>query len=233
MQLFYEPNILTQPYLNEDDSKHAIKVLRHKVGDTLNLVDGKGNWVTAKIVNTNFVNIKLDVQSIVNEYNKPECYIHIAIAPTKNVDRIEWFLEKTVEMGIDEISFIQAAKSERKDLKMIRLEKIAVSAMKQSKKAYLPKLNPLIKLNEFLKRDFTNFEKYVAYVDQENNSYLHELANKKKHYLVVIGPEGDFSKEEISLMTKKDFQCISLGKSVLRTETAGISVCNTLNMINL
>ncbi|MES2797642.1 MAG: 16S rRNA (uracil(1498)-N(3))-methyltransferase [Bacteroidota bacterium] len=233
MHLFYEPNILTQPYLNEDDSKHAVKVLRHKVGDLINLVDGKGNWVTAKVVNTNFANLKLDLQSIVNEYNQPNYYIHIAIAPTKNNDRIEWFLEKTVEMGIDEITFIQTQKSERKELKLNRLEKIAVAAMKQSKKAYLPKINPLIKLNDFLKQDLNNFQKFVAFVEQDNNNYLHNLANKKGTYLVLIGPEGDFSNEEIETLKKKDFQCISLGKSILRTETAGITVCNTLNMINL
>jgi 16S rRNA (uracil1498-N3)-methyltransferase len=233
MHLFYEPNILTQPYLNEDDSKHAVKVLRHKVGDLLNLVDGKGNWVTAKIVNTNFVNLKLDVQSTVNEYNKPNYYIHITIAPTKNTDRIEWFLEKSVEMGIDEITFLQTNKSERKELKLNRLEKIAVAAMKQSKKAYLPKINPLIKLNEFLKEDYSNLQKFVAFVDSTNTEYLHNLANKSGKYLVLIGPEGDFSKEEIEILKKKDFKCISLGNSILRTETAGIAVCNTLNMINL
>ncbi len=233
MQLFYEPNILTQPYLNDDDSKHCIKVLRNKVGDTINLVDGNGHWVMAKIVNTNFKNIKLDIQSIVNEYNKSDYYIHIAIAPTKNTDRIEWFLEKAVEIGVDEITFIQTQKSERKELKLNRLEKIAVAAMKQSKKAYLPKINPLVKFSEFLKQDYINFEKYVAFVDVENEKYLHKLANKMSHYLVLIGPEGDFSKDEIESLKKKEFHCISLGNSVLRTETAGIYVCNVLNMINL
>ena len=233
MHLFYEPNILTQPFLNEDDSKHAVKVLRHKVGDLLNLVDGKGNWVTAKIVNTNFKNLKLDVQSVVNEYNKPSYYIHIAIAPTKNTDRIEWFLEKAVEIGVDEITFLQTQKSERKELKLNRLEKIAISAMKQSKKAYLPKMNPLIKLPEFLKQDFSIFEKYVAFVDGENINYLNQMAKPNQHYLVLIGPEGDFDTKEIESLKTKDFKCISLGKSILRTETAGIYVCNVLNMINL
>jgi 16S rRNA (uracil1498-N3)-methyltransferase len=233
MQLFYEPNILTQPFLNEDDSKHCIKVLRNKVGDTINLVDGKGNWVTAKIVNTNFKNLKLDLQITVSEYNKTDYYIHIAIAPTKNTDKIEWFLEKAVEIGVDEITFLQTNKSERKELKLNRLEKIAISAMKQSKKAYLPKINPLIKINEFLKADFSNFEKYVAYVDGDNQNYLHNLANQMGKYLVMIGPEGDFDMKEVENMKAKDFQCISLGKSVLRTETAGIYICNVLNMINL
>jgi 16S rRNA (uracil1498-N3)-methyltransferase len=234
MQLFYEPNILTQPFLNEEDSKHAVKVLRNKVGDTLNLVDGKGNWVTAKIVNTNFVNCKLDIQTIENEHNKTNYNIHIAIAPTKNTDRIEWFLEKSVEMGIDEITFLQTQKSERKELKLNRLEKIAVSAMKQSKKAYLPKINPMIKLNDFLKLGIpSNFEKFVAFVDENNTQYLHQIANKNGNYLVLIGPEGDFSSEEIAKLKTNGFQCISLGKSVLRTETAGISICNILNMINL
>lgn len=233
MHLFYEPNILTQPYLNEDDSKHAVKVLRHKVGDLLNLVDGKGNWVTAKIVNTNFANLKLDIQTTVNEYNKVDYYIHIAIAPTKNTDRLEWFLEKAVEIGVDEITFLQTNKSERKELKLNRLEKIAIAAMKQSKKAYLPKINPLIKLPEFLKQDLGNLQKFVAFVDNTNIEYIHNLANKTGQYLVLIGPEGDFSKDEIDVLKKKEFQCISLGKSVLRTETAGIYVCNVLNMINL
>lgn len=233
MQLFYEPNILTQPFLNEEDSKHCVKVLRNKIGDTINLVDGKGNWVTAKIVNTNFKNLKLDLQTTVNEFNKVDYYIHIAIAPTKNTDRLEWFLEKAVEIGVDEITFLQTNKSERKELKLNRLEKIAIAAMKQSKKAYLPKINPLIKLPEFLKEDLSNLQKFVAFVDNTNIEYLHNLANKSGKYLVLIGPEGDFSKDEIEVLKKKEFQCISLGKSVLRTETAGIYVCNVLNMINL
>lgn len=233
MQLFYEPNILTQPFLNEEDSKHCVKVLRNKIGDTINLVDGKGNWVTAKIVNTNFKNLKLDLQTTVNEYNKVDYYIHIAIAPTKNTDRLEWFLEKAVEIGVDEITFLQTNKSERKELKLNRLEKIAIAAMKQSKKAYLPKINPLIKLPEFLKEDLSNLQKFVAFVDNTNIEFLHNLANKSGKYLVLIGPEGDFSKDEIEVLKKKEFQCISLGKSVLRTETAGIYVCNVLNMINL
>jgi 16S rRNA (uracil1498-N3)-methyltransferase len=233
MQLFYEPNIIMQPFLNEEDTKHCVKVLRNKVGDLINLVDGKGNWVKAKIVNTNFANLKLDIQSVVNEYNKQDYYIHIGIAPTKNTDRLEWFLEKAVEIGVDEITFIQTNKSERKELKLNRLEKIAVAAMKQSKKAYLPKINPLIKITEFLKEDFSNFEKYVAFVDGENNKYLHQIANQKQKYLVLIGPEGDFDMKEIGILREKNFQCISLGNSVLRTETAGIYVCNVLNMINL
>jgi 16S rRNA (uracil1498-N3)-methyltransferase len=233
MQLFFEPNILSQPFLNEDDSKHCVKVLRNKVGDTINLVDGKGAWVTAKIVNTTFKNLKLDVQSTVNEYNKTDYYIHIAIAPTKNTDRLEWFLEKAVEIGINEITFLETNKTERKELKLNRLEKIAVSAMKQSKKAYLPKINPLIKFTDFIKQDFSNFEKYVAYVDGENSNYLHQLANQKQKYLVLIGPEGDFDQKEIGILKTKNFLKISLGKSVLRTETAGIYVCNVLNMINL
>jgi 16S rRNA (uracil1498-N3)-methyltransferase len=140
---------------------------------------------------------------------------------------------KCVEIGVDEISFIHTNKSERKELKLNRLEKIAVSAMKQSKKAYLPKINPIIKLSDFLKQDLSVFQKFVAFVDGENQNYLHNLAKPNLKYLVMIGPEGDFSKEEITVLKKNNFTCISLGNSVLRTETAGISVCNTLNMINL
>jgi 16S rRNA (uracil1498-N3)-methyltransferase len=229
MVLFYEPNIKTEAILSEDESHHACKVLRLKTGDTVHVVDGKGSWLTAQIRKIDARKTELDIQNIVNEYNKPKHWIHLAIAPTKNMDRMEWLVEKAVEIGVQEISFVECQKSERKELKTNRIEKIAIAAMKQSKQAYLPTIKPLQKLVVFLNGDFATTNKYVAHVDFQNKLYLQNEPAMGQKTLILIGPEGDFADTEIANITEKGFVKVSLGNTVLRTETAGLVSVNILN----
>jgi 16S rRNA (uracil1498-N3)-methyltransferase len=229
MQLFFEPNILTQASLGHEESHHAIQVLRHRQGDIINIVDGKGSWVKALINKIDKKICTLSVQSVVENYKKPGHHIHIAIAPTKNLERIEWFVEKATEIGVQEISFVQCQKSERKELKNSRLYKAAVAAMKQSKQAYLPKINEITTLKELLKQDFSAMDKFVAAVDFDNIIYLQDTQLKTTNSLVLIGPEGDFANQELETLVKSGFCKVSLGSTVLRTETAGIVAVNILN----
>ncbi|TXB66956.1 16S rRNA (uracil(1498)-N(3))-methyltransferase [Vicingus serpentipes] len=233
MNIFYTPNITnTNTFvLDETESKHAIKVLRLNQGDEICLVDGKGSFYIAEINNAH--QKKCEVKIIKHEKeenNKPR--IHIAIAPTKNNDRLEWFIEKTTEIGISEISPIICDHSERKFLKTERLEKRAISAMKQSLKATLPLINDSINFKNFVNSIPETTEKYIAHCYNENQKHLKEIYPGSKDCVVLIGPEGDFSLQEVELALNNGFTPISLGKSRLRTETAGLVACNILNLIN-
>nr|WP_155184470.1 16S rRNA (uracil(1498)-N(3))-methyltransferase [Fulvivirga lutimaris] len=230
--MFYEPNVSGEQFiLNEEESRHCIKVLRKKPGDNITIIDGKGSFITTQIVDANPKKCLLKVLEFKAESIK-DFYIHIAIAPTKNIDRIEWFIEKSVEIGIDEISFINCQNSERRHLKMERLEKKAISAMKQSIKASLPKLNEIQSFKDFINvKD--DSAKFIGFVDMDNPDHLIHKAQKSSEYLMLIGPEGDFTLDEVELALTKGFQKISLGQSRLRTETAGITACCIFNMINL
>jgi 16S rRNA (uracil1498-N3)-methyltransferase len=156
--------------------------------------------------------------------------IHIAIAPTKNMDRLEWFAEKVTEIGIDEITPVFCRFSERKNINMERVEKILVSAMKQSQKAYLPKLNPACPVQQLLKQA-TESQKFIAHCYEGEKRLLQQLYNKNESALVMIGPEGDFSPEEVEMALQNGFQPVSLGESRLRTETAGVVACHTMNLL--
>ena len=228
MQLFYEPNASADGFiLNKEEAQHCIKVLRKKIGDVVHVIDGKGSFFECTIQNDNPKSCSLSVNKFWNE-NPPKRHIHIAIAPTKNIDRIEWFTEKAVEIGVHEISFIYCQNSERKDIKLERIFKKAVSAMKQSVKASLPSINDQVKFVDFIKADH-EANKFIAYVDMENPDQLKELDNSSTDVLVLIGPEGDFSESELKLALNSGYKKIGLGKSRLRTETAGIVACTILN----
>lgn len=217
--------------LDEAESKHAIKVLRLNAGDKINLVDGKGTFFEAEITQAHVKKCELQLLSSTPENNtKP--HIHIAIAPTKNNDRLEWFIEKATEIGIGEITPIICQRSERKTIKTDRLEKTAISAMKQSLKATLPTINEAITFKNFIENNSSRNNQFIAHCLDNTEKHLSELCKKNESVLVLIGPEGDFSKEEIDLALKNGFKPISLGKSRLRTETAGIVACHTLNLIN-
>jgi 16S rRNA (uracil1498-N3)-methyltransferase len=233
MQVFYQPDIIKGIYeLDAEESRHCVKVLRKQAGDTIHLTDGKGSFYTARIVKADPRQCTFEIVEKTTAIKK-DYYIHIAIAPTKNLDRTEWFVEKAVELGVDEISFVICDNSERKDLKLDRLERKAISAMKQSLKARLPALHEVILFRQFLEELSENEEKYIAYVDLENPSpSLKSLLQPNRRYCVLIGPEGDFSREEIALSLQKGFQPVSLGQSRLRTETAGIAACVMLNLYN-
>lgn len=232
MQLFYTPDIKTNIYtLNEIESKHCIKVLRLNVNDHIQLIDGKGNFYEAKIIEPNPKKCKVEITKTIEEFGKRNHYLHIAIAPTKNIDRFEWFLEKATEIGIDEITPILCEHSERKIIKPERLEKVIISAIKQSIKAYKPKLNNLTNYSDFIRQNF-NGVKYIAHCEENKKLLLKNVYELQQDATILIGPEGDFSPNEIKLASKNGYKEISLGESRLRTETAGVVACHTINLIN-
>ncbi len=232
MHLFYTPDLRNKIYtLDEAESKHCIKVLRLGINDKVELIDGKGGFHKAKVIDLNPKKCSVEITETIMEYAKRNHYLHIAIAPTKNVDRFEWFLEKATEIGIDEITPILCDHSERKVLKNERLEKIIISAIKQSIKAYKPVLNNLTKLSDFVGSNF-NGNKFIAHCEENQKYSLKKVYNNGENALILIGPEGDFSLEEINVAKKNNFKEVSLGESRLRTETAGIVACHTINLLN-
>lgn len=227
MQLFYAPQLANKQYfLDEDESRHCIKVLRKQKGDKIECIDGLGNFYTCEISEANPKKCTLKIVAGKTESPLPY-YLHIAIAPTKNTDRMEWFVEKAVEIGISEISFVHCNHSERSNLKIERLQRKVIAAMKQSIKASQPKLNELVKFKDFVMRDTADTDKYIAYVDFANPQQLKDSIKGNK-VCILIGPEGDFSEEEIALAISVGYQKTGLGRSRLRTETAGIVACSTV-----
>ncbi|MEZ5198154.1 MAG: 16S rRNA (uracil(1498)-N(3))-methyltransferase [Bacteroidales bacterium] len=232
MHLFYSPDIADNLYtLSEEESKHCIRVLRLKTGDTIHLTDGRGNLFETRILNDHPKKCELAVIDVQKEVGKRDFHIHMAVAPTKNINRFEWFLEKATEIGIDEITPIICEHSERKEIKIERLNKVITAAIKQSLKAYHPVLNETEKFKSFIQKDF-QVKKFIAYCDENYMDHLKNIYQKGENTLILIGPEGDFSPHEVELATKNGFRPISLGISRLRTETAGVAACHTVNLIN-
>lgn len=233
MHIFYTPDITQNTYtLNEEESKHCVRVLRLPVGALVNLVDGRGGFYTAEITSDNPKKVSLNILKVETEFHKRNHYLHIAVAPTKNIDRIEWFLEKATELGIDEITPIITDRSERRVVKEDRLNKVITSAVKQSIKAYHPILNESIPFNKFLNSSIEG-EKLIAHcIDNQEKKYISELVIPHQKYLVLIGPEGDFTPEEVDLALNKGFKPLTLGDNRLRTETAALSVCFEINYLN-
>ena len=228
MQLFYLENAKDEIILNAEESKHATKVLRKKEGDILNFTDGKGAFYKAEITFADIRKCRLKVVSTEQKEKQHNYHLHIAIAPTKNMDRFEWFLEKATEIGIDEITPIICSRSERKVIKTERCNRILLSAMKQSLKFHVPKLNEAISLNDFIKQDY-EVTKYIAHCEDGKKKEL-KTVNKTEKTLILIGPEGDFTQKEIDLVLQNKFKEVSLGTSRLRTETAGIVAAHTINI---
>lgn len=235
MYVFYSNQINGKnAQLSPDESRHCLKVLRHKQGDTLRLSDGAGKFYEARICQANPKACELEILQVLEQVPPPAHHIHIALAPTKNIDRTEWFVEKAVELGIQEISFMHCRYSERKQLKNERLERIALSATKQSLQAYLPKINPLQSFEEVLQNPSQTSaqQRFIAYLGEEGSPFLPEVVAARQSYLMLIGPEGGFAPEEIELARKHNFRTVSLGKNRYRTETAGIVACHLLNLPN-
>lgn len=205
-------------------------MLRKKAGDTIQITDGAGHLYQAKLTESKSDRCSFKIESTQKEEKRPYV-IHIGIAPTKNPDRTEWFVEKAIEIGVDEISFLLCDNSERAALKTDRLEKLAISAMKQSLRYTLTKINHMVLLKDFIATSSAT-AKYIAYVDQTNPDHLIKTASPKSDYVVLIGPEGDFSKKELELATTHNYKKVSLGTSRLRTETAGLAACHILNLVN-
>lgn len=232
MQLFYIPGLESDKYiLSFEESKHCIKVLRLKKGDVVYLTDGKGNLYKTQITIPDPKKCEVQILESFSEYGKKEFYLHLAIAPTKNIKRTEWFLEKCTEIGVDEFTFIDCRFSERSIIKQDRFQRVVIAALKQSTKAYLPKINGLVNFNDFIGKNIKG-KKYIAICDEQRKSHLKDLYCKGENATILIGPEGDYSEEEKELALKNSFQPVSLGESRLRTETAGIVACHTINLIN-
>jgi 16S rRNA (uracil1498-N3)-methyltransferase len=233
MQLFFQDSI-TSPttFLNEEESKHLVRVLRKKKGDQILLTDGKGMLYTCVLDQADPKKASLTVLSS-KEADLDPFYIHLAIAPTKSPDRMEWMVEKITEIGFHELTLLDTMHGERSFLKIDRLQKKIISACKQSIKWRTPKVNSSIKFNAFLKDDsFPDFQKFIAYVDENHSNHLLDLATPGGKYLILIGPEGDFDPKEIQLALENGYRAISLGKSRLRTETAGLAAVQMLQALN-
>ena len=235
MKLFFG-EIFPEVKINKDEQAHILKVLRMKSGEEIFLTDGKGNVAQGNLVlegkkaNLEVLNIKENLPDF-----SPK--LHIAIAPTKNLDRIEFFVEKATEMGISEITFLQTEKTERKHLSIEKIQKKAVAASKQSLRFHFPIINELVKLSDFL-QNVDSSKTFVAHCNENleriNLDILGQSRNDKNDSLTfLIGPEGDFSDKEIELLATKNIMAVSLGDQRLRTETAGIFVAawNYLKMI--
>ena len=232
--IFFFPgcqNVPTVQILPEEESQHAVKVLRLQVGEEIAVVDGVGGFYTARITNPHPKHCGFEITEVKSGFGKHDYKLHIAIAPTKNIERLEWFIEKSTEIGIDEITPVVCRFSERKMVKEERLQKIIVAAAKQSLKAYFPKLNPLTTFDELMKNHQAS-QKFIAHCYEEDKKLFQKEIKPSSDVLILIGPEGDFSKEEVQKAISLGFVPVSLGNSRLRTETAGVVACHTVAVIN-
>lgn len=233
MHIFYTPDLSTDHFtLNEEESRHCSKVLRLGLGDVVHLIDGRGGLYEAEISAISKKNVQLKVIRKQTEFGKRNHHLHIAIAPTKNIDRLEWFLEKATEIGIDEITPLICDRSERKIVKEERLDKVITSAVKQSLTAYHPKLNQATTFSELMNKEFTG-ERLIAHcMDDSDKKFINEVVSIHQSYLVLIGPEGDFSPVELNTALQSGFKPVTLGTTRLRTETAALAACFEVNYLN-
>lgn len=230
---FYSPNIMESHLLPEEEARHCIKVLRHSIGDTIFVMDGKGNRYTCTLQSDNPKNAIVEIMSV---QQIPPCWttrINIIVAPTKNIDRMEWMTEKLTEIGVNRIIPIKCEHSERKDIKIERLMRIAVSAAKQSLKAVVPEISPMMPLKEVLAASISE-KKFVGYCDSsiERKLLAKELNSTLKSVSIMIGPEGDFSPDEIQSIINAGYVPVTFGDNRLRTETAAIVACDTVHLVN-
>lgn len=236
MHLFFEPDLQERLSLSEEESRHAVKVMRLGTGDAIKIVDGKGSLYEAEIVNPDPKHCTVRIRSEQKHETLPYS-IHLAITPTKDLDRIEWMLEKCVEVGVSRVSFILTKRTDErywkgKSIHLERLQKIAVSAMKQSLSWTLPGLEGLISWKDFLKEVNPNSQKFIAHLEDDDRKLLKSEIIPGKDYVILIGPEGDFIASEIEDAKQAGFQPVSLGNSRLRTETAGLVAVHTLDLMN-
>lgn len=232
MHIFYTPDVSSDVYiLNEEESRHCVKVLRLERNSQVQLVDGVGGFYDATLEDAHPKRAVLRVTRVQREYGRRNHYLHIAIAPTKNIERLEWFLEKATEIGIDEITPIVCDRSERKEIKAERLNKVITAAVKQSIKAYHPRLNAAVKFKDFVVSAQGN-QKYIAHCMDGEKFALQDRIKLKSNYLVLIGPEGDFTPAELDQAIGAQFLGITLGNSRLRTETAALEACFEVNFLN-
>jgi len=232
MELFFTNNISgSEAILDPEESKHCVKVLRHKRGDEISFIDGKGGLYKGVISETAGNICKITIKESIRDYMARSYFLHMAVAPTKNLERYEWFMEKATELGMDELTPLIGDHSERKVFKPERGERILLSATKQSLKAFIPVLNPVTPAKKFI-MDSDGFKgiKLIAHCNEGSRTDLVRLLERNvmeekgdKRFLILIGPEGDFSTEEVNLALSHGFLPITLGESRLRTETAALT----------
>lgn len=229
--IFFAPEILTNAELRTEEGQHCVRVLRKKEGDEILITDGKGCFYEATIIQANQKHCIVNIDNTIIRPKQWGFNLRIAFTPTKNIDRIEWFAEKATEIGIDQFSPLLCDHSERKEIKLPRIEKILISAMKQSQKAILPSLDEMIPFSKLIKQNFTG-RKFIAHCYEGDKALLKNTYRKGEDALILIGPEGDFSEREVAEAIKHGFEPISLGESRLRTETAALVACHTVHVLN-
>lgn len=234
MYLFYCPDIETKQTLSEEESAHCVRVLRYSAGDEILITDGRGTTYTARITNPHPKHCDFEIISSEKQEPHHAFHLHIAIAPTKNIERMEWAIEKCVEIGVDEITPLLCRFSERKQLRTDRLEKIILSAAKQSLTPYLPVLHELTPYDEFIscQQSAVSSQKFIAHCYKDEKRLLRDEIERSRDVLVLIGPEGDFSEQEVADALALGFVPVSLGNSRLRTETAAVVACHTAILLN-
>ena len=231
MALFYVPDIAERWELSEEEAAHALRVLRLSIGAELDITDGKGNLYKSVISSIAGKHCYVEAKKILPMPKGWNGNIHIAVAPTKNMDRMEWFAEKATEIGLDTLTFLNCRFSERKVVKNDRVERIVVSAMKQSLKYSKPVVDEMIDFKKFISQDRPG-EKYIAHCHDDEKTFLKEIHVAGNDATVLIGPEGDFSPEEVKMAMEAGYKPISLGNSRLRTETAALAACHILMLKN-
>ena len=231
MHVFYTPDIATSCEMPEEEAGHCLRVLRLTVGDEVMLTDGKGSFYKAVISAATNKRCQLKVIEELPQEKGWTGWLHLAMAPTKNMDRTEWFAEKATEIGFDELTFLNSRYSERKVIKTERIEKILVSAVKQSLKASKPVLNEMMDFNKFISQEFHG-QKFICHCNEGEKKLLKDVGIPGEDAVILIGPEGDFSPEEVAKAMACGFIPVSLGKSRLRTETAALVAVHTLNLFN-
>ena len=235
VRYFYVPDAGNNNELPQEEATHALRVLRLKSGDEMFLMDGTGNFYHTEVALATNKKCLYDIKETLPQQKTWKGHIHLAIAPTKNMDRIEWMTEKATEIGFDELSFLNCAFSERKVLRTDRIEKIVVSAMKQSRKPWKPVVNDMITFKDFISMPREG-RKFIAHCYQEiEKNDLFDIINKDKdneNITILVGPEGDFSIDEVRFALENGYESISLGQSRLRTETAGLMAV-TMSQLSL
>lgn len=229
--LFFCPDIREVPLLTDQEAWHCVKVLRKEAGDHINVTDGKGLLFDCTISQISSKGCLLKINGSQELSKSWKFHLHIAFAPTKNMDRNEWFVEKATEIGTDRFSPLLCRFSERKEIKIERLEKIIISAMKQSHQAVMPNIDTLTPFEQFIQQPFAG-RKFIAHCYPSEKTPLAQTYRKGENALILIGPEGDFSEEEVQHAIDLGFEPISLGENRLRTETACLVAVHTIHVIN-
>lgn len=233
MRIFYAPDITENIYtLDENESKHCIRVLRMVKGTGVRLFDGKGNLYEGIISNPDSKKCTISITGIIKDFEKRNYHLHIAISPLKNPERFDWFIEKSVEIGVDEITPLICRNTEKPGIKTERVNNLIISAMKQSLKATKTVLNDPCFFIDFINLDVKGIRMIAHCNDSFKRSKISEVYSKNDNALILIGPEGDFSEEEIKSATSNGFNPVHLGRSRMRTETAGIAACHSIYFTN-